>query len=58
MSFKNFCDENGYKPESRKNPKQAEFRSAKKAWLEQQAKIDKLQAKIDTFHKSFRDLIY
>lgn len=56
MSFKHFCDKNGYKAESRKEPRQSEFRAAKKAWFEQQNEIDKLQNKIDKFKNAFHAL--
>lgn len=53
MSFKKFCDDNGYKPESRKKPEKLEFRAAKKAWFVQQQKIESMQNKIDAFNLSY-----
>lgn len=56
MSFKRFCDENGYSCEARKEPKQSEFRAAKKAWFEQQKEIERLENKISIFKRAWMAL--
>jgi hypothetical protein len=56
MSFKQFCDSNGYRAEDRKNPDNLEFKAAKKAWFKQQEKIERLENKIQVFKAAFRSL--